>query len=49
MLLAIAMTNNLRLCELVAANPGITPDHIEVGQSINIPVPGAMSCVAGTP
>ena len=38
MLSMIATINNVRLCELIAANPGITPDHIEVGQVINIPV-----------
>ena len=46
---SIAITFNLRLCELLAANPGVVPDHIELGMQINIPIPFSIGCATQAP
>jgi hypothetical protein len=43
----IATRLGVRLCEIRAANPGLDPNHIEVGQKIFVPAPGMVTCVAG--
>ena len=46
---AIAITNNLKLCELLAANPDKDPNVILPGDWVNIPVPGTLACVTPAP